>query len=113
MYLTDLSVPPELPLWRADRNRLTGFGFGKFVVIKRATRVVTSLSRWETPAPTEEDVLNTIELQERHQLSFWDAVIVTRAGKLGCRVLYSEDLSGPQVIAGFQVVNPFLRGNGL
>jgi predicted nucleic acid-binding protein len=63
--------------------------------------------------PTAEDMLNTIKLQERHQLSFWDAMIVTSAGKLGCCVLYSEDLNCPQVIAGVQVVNLFLRGDRL
>ena len=76
-----------------------------------AKRIVASLSRWEVHAPTTEDVLQAIDLQKRDRLSFWDAMIVGSAGKLGCRVIYSEDLNAGQVIAGVRVVNPFLESD--
>lgn len=75
-----------------------------------AKKVVASLARWEVHAPTADDVLNAITLQEEAQLSFWDAMIVTSAGRLGCRVLYSEDLNAGQRVAGVEVVNPFGLG---
>jgi len=72
-----------------------------------AEQIVAALSRWEVHAPTAEDVLGAIDLQRQEGLSFWDAMILTSAGKLGCRVIYSEDLNAGQVIAGVRVVNPF------
>lgn len=41
-------------------------------------------------------------------LSFWDSLMVVAAARIGAPVLYSEDLNHGQVIAGVQVVNPFL-----
>lgn len=78
--------------------------------LEMAKRIVASLARWEVHAPTAEDVLRAIDLQQGHKLSFWDAMIVGSAGKLGCRVLYSEDLNAGQVVAGVRVVDPF-EGN--
>jgi predicted nucleic acid-binding protein len=77
-----------------------------------AERIIVSLSRWEVHAPTAEDVLSAIALHARVQLSFWDAMIMTSASKLGCGVLYSEDLNDAQVIAGVRVANPFASEGG-
>ena len=81
--------------------------------LERATaeRIIVSLARWEVHAPTAEDVLSAITLHAQVQISFWDAMILTSAGKLGCSVLYSEDLNAGQHVAGVQVVNPF-EGDG-
>jgi predicted nucleic acid-binding protein len=79
--------------------------------VETVKRIVTALSRWEVHTPTEEDVLSAIEMQKRHRLSFWDAMIITSASKLGCRVLYSEELSDTELIAGVQVVDPFSGGS--
>lgn len=70
-------------------------------------RIVAALSRWQVHSPTAEDVLTAIELQQAAQLSFWDAMVLTSAGKLGCAVLYSEDLNPGQDIGGVRVINPF------
>lgn len=72
-----------------------------------AKRIVASLSRWHVHSPTTEDVLSAIDLQAVAQLSFWDAMIVTSAARLGCAVLYSEDLNSGQEVAGVRIVNPF------
>lgn len=47
-------------------------------------------------------------LRRRYQLSHWDATIVAAATELGCRTLYSEDLSHGQTFGSLQVINPFL-----
>lgn len=72
-----------------------------------ARRVVSALSRWQVHSPTADDVLSAIDLQRAARLSFWDAMVMTSAGRLGCAVLYSEDLNPGQIIGGVQVVNPF------
>lgn len=72
-----------------------------------AAQVVEALSFWRIYAPDAKDVLAAIALQQRHQLSFWDAMIVYSAAQLGCQTLWSEDLNPDQVYDGVQVVNPF------
>jgi predicted nucleic acid-binding protein len=52
-------------------------------------------------------VLTAIQLSQRHQLSFWDAMIVESARKSGATVLLTEDLQHGQVIEGVRVENPF------
>ncbi len=47
-------------------------------------------------------------LQNRYQLSFYDALIVQSAIDLGCDILYSEDFQHDQKIEGVKIVNPFL-----
>ncbi len=69
--------------------------------------VVEDLSAWRVHSPGPRDVLSAIELHERAGVSFWDAMILTSARSLGCRVLYSEDLNAGQSYDGVQVVNPF------
>ena len=49
------------------------------------------------------------KIQDRYQLSFWDALIVAAAKSLSCRYLLTEDLQADQDIDGVIVVNPFLR----
>ncbi len=45
--------------------------------------------------------------EDRFSLSWWDALIVSAAQVLGCRVLLSEDLAAGQDLNGVMVVNPF------
>jgi predicted nucleic acid-binding protein len=46
-------------------------------------------------------------MQERFQISYWDAAIVTAAKRLVCDTVFSEDLADGQNYAGVRVVNPF------
>jgi predicted nucleic acid-binding protein len=47
-------------------------------------------------------------IQDRYQLSFWDALIVAAANSASCRYLLTEDLQAGQSLDGVLVVNPFL-----
>ncbi len=40
--------------------------------------------------------------------SWYDSLIVASALRLGCSILYSEDLQHGRVLAGMTIVNPFL-----
>src|SRR5688572_29465197 len=53
-------------------------------------------------------VLEAVEVSERFQISHFDAQIVGAAKRMGCAILYSEDLSRGQDYGGVRVVNPFL-----
>jgi predicted nucleic acid-binding protein len=48
-----------------------------------------------------------LELQERYQYSFCDALIIAAALDAGCTRLYSEDLQHGQRIEGLTIENPF------
>jgi predicted nucleic acid-binding protein len=47
------------------------------------------------------------KIQERFQISYWDAAIIAAAKRLNCATLYSEDLSDGQDYDGVRVINPF------
>jgi predicted nucleic acid-binding protein len=53
-------------------------------------------------------VLAAIQLSQRQQLSFWDAMILESAKKSGAAVLLTEDLQHGQVIDDIRVENPFV-----
>jgi predicted nucleic acid-binding protein len=48
------------------------------------------------------------KVQDRFQLSFWDALIVAAAKTNGCRYLLTEDLQTNQELEGIKVISPFL-----
>jgi predicted nucleic acid-binding protein len=74
---------------------------------REAAALIEDLSAWTVHSPGVRDVLYSIELHERMDVSFWDAMILTSANSLGCRALYSEDLGAGQNYDGVLVVNPF------
>src|SRR5437868_6969495 len=53
-------------------------------------------------------ILKALQLRERFQISYWDAAIIAAAQELGCRTIFSEDLSHAQDYDGVVVMNPFL-----
>lgn len=79
--------------------------------IEAAATVVADLGRWTVHSPDPDDVLAAIEIQQRNQLSFWDSMIVRSAGRLGCEVVYSEDLNPGERYAGLTVHNPFAESD--
>jgi len=62
---------------------------------------------WEVIVNTPESVIQALELELRHKISFWDALILNAAETAGATVLYSEDFSVGQKYGAVRVVNPF------
>ena len=56
-------------------------------------------------------ILEALELEERYQISFWDALVIIAAQACGAQVLYSEDLSDGQVYGSVRVVSPLAGGH--
>ncbi len=71
------------------------------------TRVIRYLG-WYVVQPAPGDVVTAIDLSQRWQVSFWDAMILAAARKAGATVLWTEDLNHGQVYDGVLVRNPFL-----
>ena len=82
------------------------------VTPETARELVESYTHWRLHRPTGRDVVAAIDLHQRQQVSFWDAMVVHSAATLGCERLYSEDLNAGQSLAGVRVVNPFLESAG-
>jgi predicted nucleic acid-binding protein len=74
-----------------------------------ARGLVHDYSSWEIQAIEPADVIAASELEERFQLSYWDALLVLSASKAGAKSLLSEDLNPGQVILGVRIENPFRR----
>ena len=74
---------------------------------QEAQAQVERLGKWRVHSPAADEVVKAIELHRSHGISFWDAMIVQRGRRLGCGVLWSEDLNPGQVIAGVEIRNPF------
>ena len=64
---------------------------------------------WETVVNAPPPVLRAMEIEERYQLSFWDAMIVQAAESAGCEILYSEDFTHGREYEGVLIVNPFVE----
>jgi len=75
--------------------------------IDEATERVREFALWRVFAPTAEDVLGAIGLQQQARLSFWDAMIVRAAAESGCDLLWTEDLGDGQLLRGVRVQDPF------
>jgi predicted nucleic acid-binding protein len=78
----------------------------------KATRdLIHDYLSWQVVVNGEESILAALDLEARHQISFWDALVVQAALASGAEVLYSEDLSDGQMYGSVRVVNP-LSGGG-
>ena len=72
-----------------------------------AREIIRSYAAWPLRLMDMDDVLRASEIEEIHRLSFWDALIVVAAHRLGATTLVSEDLNAGQRIEGVLVKNPF------
>jgi predicted nucleic acid-binding protein len=58
---------------------------------------------------TPASLLHALGIEVRHQISFWDALVLQAAESSGAAVLYSEDLAEGQKYGVVQVVNPLTK----
>lgn len=72
-----------------------------------ARTIISRYLVWHMEVNTGESLVRASEIEERHRLSFWDALIITAAAQSGAATLLSEDLNHGQVIEGVKIVNPF------
>jgi predicted nucleic acid-binding protein len=72
-----------------------------------AAQIIADLSVWQVHCPGVEGILDAIRLQDRYQISFWDAMIIASAIQLGCQTIWSEDLNPGQVYDQVTVESPF------
>ena len=103
-------------LWKSRRGRISYQVLQEFYVkvtqkwpsSRPAARAeVRDLLAWQ-PVAVDEDLFDRAwTIQDRYQLSFWDALIVAAAQAASCRYLLTEDLQANQNLDGVIVINPF------
>jgi predicted nucleic acid-binding protein len=74
-----------------------------------AKQWLTDYLTWEVVVNDANAVIEAIDLEERYQVSFWDALILHAANSAGASVIYSEDLNHGQQYADLVVQNPLLE----
>mgnify|MGYP006290418399 CR=1 FL=1 len=73
-----------------------------------ARKLLKNYSAWDVQIITPDLVLEASEIEEQHQLSFWDSMIISAARNGGAAQLLTEDLNHGQEIENIVIVNPFL-----
>jgi predicted nucleic acid-binding protein len=105
-------------LWDQERGALSIQVLQEFYVIatrklsrpisRRAARgVIDSYDSWSPHRPVTADLVTASELEERHHVSFWDALVIISAERCECTTLLSEDLQDGQRFGPVTVRNPF------
>jgi predicted nucleic acid-binding protein len=74
--------------------------------IEDLRRLIQDFSSWEIVVNTRESILAALEIESRHKISFWDALIIHAAQSSGASTLYSENLNAGQAYGSVRVVNP-------
>jgi predicted nucleic acid-binding protein len=104
-------------LWKSGRGRISFQVLQEFYVnavrIRPAAATETrseirDLIGWEPVVMNAATLELAWQLQDRYQLSFWDALIVAAAKAAECGFLLTEGLQAGQELDGLKVVNPFL-----
>jgi predicted nucleic acid-binding protein len=72
-----------------------------------AREIVELYSAWPVVVIDPTLILAATRIEEEHQLSFWDALIVEAARIAGAERLLTEDLQDGRVIGGVRIENPF------
>lgn len=81
----------------------------KPLTVDEAADRIREFSAWKVFAPSADDVLAVIAIQQQAEISFWDAMIVRAAAEAQCDVLWTEDLNDGQSIRGVRIRNPFVK----
>ena len=85
--------------------------FTQPMTVDQVRQAISLYRQWRVLVNSVESILGALEIEQTHQLSFWDALIVQAAIAAGCEILYSEDLSHGQEYEGVRVMNPFKEGS--
>jgi predicted nucleic acid-binding protein len=75
-----------------------------------AREVVELYAEWPVTVIQPADILNASGIHERHQLSFWDALVLQAAIVAGADRLLTEDLQDGLEVQGVRIQNPFVAG---
>jgi predicted nucleic acid-binding protein len=73
----------------------------------QARSVVGRYATWPVHRIDPPDLQAASELEQRHRLSFWDALVVVSAARMQASTLLTEDLQHGRRLLGLEIVDPF------
>lgn len=105
-------------LWETRRGSLSTQVLQEFYVVttrkfepplsrKEARKLVNGYGEWNLVHIDAVMIVNASELEEKHQLQFWDALIIEAARRVGATRLVTEDIPSSLTIEGIAIENPF------
>lgn len=77
------------------------------ISISSARSLVADYMAWDPVVNDGTSILEAMDAERRHKISFWDALIVVAAQKCGADVILSEDFNHEQTYGAVRVQNPF------
>jgi len=79
----------------------------KPIAKSEARDILRAYSCWSIKEITPVSIIRAAEIEEKHRISFWDALVIVAAYEANCEKILSEDLNSGQVIEGVLIENPF------
>jgi len=74
-----------------------------------AREVLRAYTCWSIREISPMSIIRAAEIEEKHRISFWDALVIIAAYEAKCEKILTEDLNSGQVIEGVLIENPFKR----
>jgi predicted nucleic acid-binding protein len=72
-----------------------------------AAGLIATWTRFRVQEITISILTSALQIKAAHGFSYWDSAIIAAARALGCRELYSEDMSHGREVEGIMIINPF------
>jgi predicted nucleic acid-binding protein len=73
----------------------------------RARAIVERYAAWPVHQVTAADIVSASELEQRHTLAFWDALVVISAQRIGADRILTEDMQAGRSFGGVRIESPF------
>jgi predicted nucleic acid-binding protein len=72
-----------------------------------AAGLIATWVRFTVQEITLSILTEALAVKAAHGFSYWDSAIIVAARALGCRTLYTEDMTHGRQIEGVMIINPF------
>jgi predicted nucleic acid-binding protein len=72
-----------------------------------AAGLIATWARFKVQEITLSILTGALDIRAAHGFSYWDSAVIAAARALGCRKLYSEDMSHGREVEGITIINPF------
>ena len=72
-----------------------------------AAGLIATWLRFAVQEITLSILTEALAVKAAHGFSYWDSAIIVAARALGCRELYTEDMTHGRQIEGVMIINPF------
>jgi predicted nucleic acid-binding protein len=69
--------------------------------------LIESWLRFPLQDLTRAVLLDALGIRAAYGYSYWDSAIIAAARALGCRELYTEDLTHGREVEGVRIIDPF------